>query len=632
MNLSDQQDTRSEGRRDVGIQVQSAAEWDRNHPAPVETFTPEPVAAPATPDNFGRQLTWFAGIVVVLGLALLLWYTGQEREKQRWVGFDQARVVAVGAMRRAWLEPAPTVRKGPKVNGMSTLIVEGAGDSSYNGTYSQVGGEIYDGQPVYRLGGSPTGKCLYLYATVQWCLSVVPGDDPAFVARYSGGSTLPANPWTTEAAGTAPAPSLTEYIADPALGDPDAFDWPYEYVWWDGAELPASPLAPCRATIGGVSYIVLPVTGTAAGTSIVKHGFACYNETTKVWSWTPVASGVLLANFDIYQSGGVFDAGDDTNVWLCGGAYDDSGTAKMEWRKYSLVPGTSATIVGTATVVELPSLNVTNMAQVGATEFRFLNVPASTPVGYYSYTAGDATATLLYNAASIVTGCDVKLGATSRPDVVLFKDQFGAVSAMINYILSSGQHLVAQRKFTDISEIGSGIVLTGPKTYLQTWGTYAAGDYVAGDIGTTSGSIAHVHWKPGIDQGVIASPFVSHPVTRRWYVDGTPLIVSGWSSAAQGYRPFVCLIELGASRTLSPGFAAATGGAYAPTFVRRLNVPFAAPTGGAYSPTFVARRTIYPGFAAPTGQAYTPAIYPASVGTPGAVDADIAWVRVRIGA
>ena len=118
--------------------------------------------------------------------------------------------------------PAPKLRRGKTkvVRGkrMSSWIVSGAGDGSYNGTYSQVGTETFNGQPVYRLAGSPTGKALwYGYAGGDYySLSPSPGGGPGSIVYASAVAVLPANPWVVvHEDGSFPAPTLTEYVPVP---------------------------------------------------------------------------------------------------------------------------------------------------------------------------------------------------------------------------------------------------------------------------------------------------------------------------------------------------------------------------------------------------------------------------------
>lgn len=84
---------------------------------------------------------------------------------------------------------------------MQKYIVSGAGDGTYNGTYTSAGS--HGGSPYY----AKAAPVRYLYIVLaQWML----GDAlPMMFADYFGtdGEALPANPWSV-GGGVGPAPTV----------------------------------------------------------------------------------------------------------------------------------------------------------------------------------------------------------------------------------------------------------------------------------------------------------------------------------------------------------------------------------------------------------------------------------------
>jgi hypothetical protein len=93
-----------------------------------------------------------------------------------------------------------------EVSGMGDWIVSGAGDSSYNGIYSDAG--VHNGQTYYEIEGG--GRYLYWDGS-SWVLNSLVSDDTAW---YLGATLVPPAVWEADI-GDEPAPSVTEYVAPP---------------------------------------------------------------------------------------------------------------------------------------------------------------------------------------------------------------------------------------------------------------------------------------------------------------------------------------------------------------------------------------------------------------------------------
>lgn len=95
-----------------------------------------------------------------------------------------------------------------EVKSMASWLVEGAGDASYNGTYTESG--TYNGKPAYTngtrwLANSPDGT--------RWTLCTATGLADGYL---SDGDSLPGNPWSVVGA-DAPAPTVTEAPTGPKI-------------------------------------------------------------------------------------------------------------------------------------------------------------------------------------------------------------------------------------------------------------------------------------------------------------------------------------------------------------------------------------------------------------------------------
>jgi len=149
---------------------------------------------PSPADN---RYLWYDGMLWILSPGLdnvTAWYGGQDvLPANPWEAYYLA-------------SPAPTVDAGGKVT-MADWIVEGAGDSSYNGEYNEAGS--YNGKPCY-VGPSPANNRYLYWQSTKWALS---WEDPSLeMDAYVGTlhADLPANPWDQGGmGGTLPAPTLS---------------------------------------------------------------------------------------------------------------------------------------------------------------------------------------------------------------------------------------------------------------------------------------------------------------------------------------------------------------------------------------------------------------------------------------
>lgn len=159
----------------------------------MESVEARPVVAEAAPFH---PRWWFWVAVAVITVAFVgpaygpgLWQAAWEPYNAAWwqAGYEaglQAGQAATGA------------------KGMASWLVEGAGDATYNGTYTESG--TYNGKSAYTNGSR------WLWwdsAIVAWFLSSAKGTWDAY-GTYAGGDDLPANPWDNFDGGTAPAPTV----------------------------------------------------------------------------------------------------------------------------------------------------------------------------------------------------------------------------------------------------------------------------------------------------------------------------------------------------------------------------------------------------------------------------------------
>lgn len=86
--------------------------------------------------------------------------------------------------------------------GGSSFVATGAGDSAFNGTYTQAG--THNGQPYYSNGA----RIIYYVSNTWYMYNGAPGGGPP---AYTKSGTTPSNipgAWSM-AAGTSPAPTVT---------------------------------------------------------------------------------------------------------------------------------------------------------------------------------------------------------------------------------------------------------------------------------------------------------------------------------------------------------------------------------------------------------------------------------------
>lgn len=175
--------------------------------------------------------------------------------------------------------PVPILRKGPTQRGprgekMTTWLTDDPqpGEANAQGPFVEAG--TFNGQPYFE--NAAGWKLFYnTYSGAVWIIggSLEAGDPVSVCAYQSTGGTLPGNPWSA-LLGSAPAPTLAAY------GPPDPG---FAYGTYIGSTPEAGteppPFAPCRATIDGVDYIVLPG----------LTGFHMFRLSDKTWHYSPVA-------------------------------------------------------------------------------------------------------------------------------------------------------------------------------------------------------------------------------------------------------------------------------------------------------------------------------------------------------
>lgn len=595
----------------------------------------------ATSTAGGRALTKQTEPPPIPQLATVYVPTAEEQETEKQLFARAAAQVA-----RAKLEPAPTVRRGPnkvvKGKQMSTWVFTGAGDASYNGTYTESG--TFHDLPSYTNGS----RWLFVCANGAWALNTAKldwsGDDFQRPPYYNDSTPLPGT-WYVSAEGTSPAPSLSEYI-DPDGPGNEIPDYPTTYgtAWWwqggAGANPYQSPLQPCRALLGSpeVEYVVFPYCNSA-GDAI---GFTLYDVAAGTWSQAPLGSGTLLPGEDPHQSGGVFDAGDGTHVWVFSGRYDSSGLL-FTCRKFSITVGTSSAQVSTADVTLTAGDQITNCVQVGDAAFRLLLTDASGDRHLCSYTGGDATltpGTALPAVAPLPAGYTIIVPAVgAQSDERLYRDSNGTLYWSRHCKSATGQHRLAVYRVGDTyCQLEPDLLLPAVTDHYHTWGRYEPGECLACNVGSggTGGTIQGLRWAPGSDAAA-AFPFVEYPVGRHWYLDsptaGGDLLIAGWSLeianwalAAASTRPFV-LTAAPAEIVLTTASTAAV--AFPVTLLQVIEPQTARTAAVAYPVTVVEAVVIEPQTARTAAVAYPCELIPiAPVRDPGPSVAHWHWVRV----
>lgn len=436
--------------------------------------------------------------------------------------------------------PAPTVRKGPKaiLRGelVSTWIVSDAGDATYLGTYAEAG--VYNGLPYYSSGSR------YLYNTGAdfWQLSPVLGDPTGPLNAYYTATGLPGNPWSVDMAGTAPAPTVTEQVPDPVTL------WQYDYsAAWSAPSPTGGPcIAPCRATIGGTAYIVLAEQGGM---------FHLYDPSADTWAEADYGAALFASGqYDPTQGAGLFDAGDGTHVWACSGSW---GTDyDLTWRKFALTPGGAASLVSAETYGPWgAAAHASNAVQTASNSYRFIqlfNLGGTSVIAQLrAYVSGSSPVQVWGSGVSVLpSGYQAVLYSVAGRyygDHHLFTHD-GSLYWMFHVTDTSGNHYIRPYLVTDAGMTALTPFAIASTDCYQTWGYYSDVSRYVGDIGSGGSPSAQVDpagafWTPA-GGGATRAPFPIGRVTRRWYLDGSPLLVVGWAADdADALKPFVMNIE-----------------------------------------------------------------------------------------
>lgn len=473
--------------------------------------------------------------LVLLALALggALWWQGAQNARAA----EAAAAQAMAAAPHAGAPPAPIVRKGRavKVKGksMASWIVSGAGDSTYNGTYTPSG--TYGDYPLYT---NANGRVLYYGGMYGWILGpATSGTAPPEGWAYEGGDALPANPWGIPEGSEASAPAPT--VAEATVEDPD---WPWAW-WWDAPFFGnVSAFAPCAATLDGTGYLVLAGEDTRAG---YDGGFELFNLSTKTFSRVLV-SGDLFGSgeYSDWQTGAAYDVGDGEHIDVCSGLWDDAGTPTFTWRRFAVTPGGDASQVSTVDVALPAGAAISRFVKAGASSFRFL-VCYDGDVYLASYTAGASSYTLGAGATApaLPTGySEVACGSggTGPPDydLLLLSDTYYWLRHCRN-ASNQDRIVVCELSSGACSALDDTVLLGSHADYYQTWAWDPQRSYVQGDIGSDDGTLDSVKWRPGED-GLASLTFATAPALRRWYVLGGDerLYVMGWTNGVYSYRPF----------------------------------------------------------------------------------------------
>lgn len=441
-----------------------------------------------------------------------------------------ARIAERAKPRKTAAERQPT---------MSIWLVSNPGDATYAGQYSD-SGSTWLGQPIYVNSSS---RYLFFLSDNLWYMydqppTVAGGVDGEDCIYRSETATLPGGTWAAQF--NAPAPTVTEYVA-PA--DP-VTNWPYTYsAAWSAPSPTGGPcIAPCRATIGGTAYIVLAEQGGM---------FHLYDPVGDAWAEADYGAALFATDqYDPTQGAGLFDAGDGTHVWANSGSYFIAGSGfAMRWNKFALTPGTGAALVSSANVA-VPTLWVSNAVQVATGQVRFVRVNAGN-VLFYEYTIGAGSPTLINEWTPIISAySDVETqqaGLNNRYDGQLYRASDGTLYWM-RHTVSGSQHYIEPYQVDDSSLTALTPFQIASTDYYQTWGYYSDVSRYVGDIGSGGTASAQVDpagafWTPAAG-GATRAPFPLGRVTRRWYLDGTPLLVVGWAADdSDDLKPFVMNIE-----------------------------------------------------------------------------------------
>lgn len=313
---------------------------------------------------------------------------------------DQPPVGAV--LWQTGVPPAPTVVLGGrrKVGGgiVSSWLVSGAGDPSYNGIYNPSG--THNGYPAYTNGS----RWLYYTNMIgDWMLpGWVLGVDltEGFNTPYSTYATElpglwhltgvpPANP-----APIAPAPTVT--------AGPTGPDWPWD-DWWlwpydPPIHGPNDSIRPCRAILAGTEYVVFPWQEPAGGGNFTLFDTSGHDFANR----QVFADGFFNPNDDAHDPGQTlcsYDAGDGQHIYINRGSFLAGGQPQFTFMAWNIAPSWPArTAIET---VNLPSVHITPFLQTPGSpdHFRFLAVSDDgATASLWGYVAFSGNLTLLGEA------------------------------------------------------------------------------------------------------------------------------------------------------------------------------------------------------------------------------------------
>ena len=530
--------------------------------------------------------------------------------------------------------PAPTLKKGPKVKYKGKLVsrwkATGAGDSSYNGLYIQVGGETYNGHPVYRLAGNPTGKALW-WTGAWWALSETPGGSYDYGYTGDSGQALPANPWSTGLCGTPPAPTLA---ATPPINPPSG-DWthPYATYWLTLPNMvytPSVTFRPARGYLGTPEDPTYEVVVFAYNdTHSSEYGFSIFWVYTQTWTYLELDTTPMFAagEFDPYQGGTVIMDPDGIHAWVLSGAWLDGAQHKFTCQKWNLSGATEAVLVS-STEVNVTGLQLSYPAVMADDTLRFM-VDDSTDWLMLAYTLGGASVTTVASFSGVPVlpspYAIVEFGATGRQDIVLYRRTNGDL-AWMHHCVYGRQHRIIYCEVTeDYCLQLDDLLKPSAHNYYQTYGQYAMGNLIVTEHGTTSPFPA-LRWVPGED-AVKSTPFCYFPAGRAWFLDGSPLLMAGKGGYFSGWRPFVLVA---APSTGGANFADFTPVGYDATAARIAYANYADFTPAGYDPTAAKLMVAAPDFADFTPEGYDALALKVADRTPSNSAANWKWVRARV--
>lgn len=535
--------------------AKTQAEWEadceareQQRQAKVEAFKPEPLAGPvasAVDVAWGRGMWRVCGVLVALLIGLLLWCNAQERGRQHRQLFDLQRRAAVGAVQAKWRSDNMQITSpSPGANVAAT----------FNVTVSDV--PAGQDELVITIGDTSLLHSIGSVANPSAGTVIVACD----AGTVTGAITIYAQCYD---------PGLTTYASNNPVAlhvglDPFAYDWDTT-GGGIGYQIGSLPIAPCRATLGGTEYVVF----------IGNGGFLLYNVSTKAYTVEALAASPFAPDdVDRYNTAALLDAGDGTHVWACSGL----GQSGWIFKKFEVIPGTSATLIDTVTPTGfgVAGSNPSNLAQLADGTLRFMT-SSGTTAQLHSYTLGAASASVV---ATYASGTDLPTG--------YYPAEFSWYGRYDNALHLSGTQLYWSRRcgttlhpswrepqhrfaMYEVDENGCTLLAdvvpitardsSGYNHLTQTWGNIDGEMW--GEAGKLAAQDAAVRWEVGSD-GTEARTLTDGTADRRWYLNGTPLIMAGWGTVNYQSVAFVRQISFG---LLAVPSAIADTTAYTPTVV-----------------------------------------------------------------